>query len=254
MRKPILFSTIVLLPAIAHGQPIAGLYVSGSAGVNFTEAMTAFDDSRTISSRLGPLGDLSVGWGLGNGFRVEIDGSVRSNNVANISTRRLSGQFLPVDNVSGSVTNFATMVNAIYEVNLSRYGVRITPYIGVGLGYAWLDMNSIKGSESYSFSGLPGNNTYNGPADISYGTGGTFAYQAMVGAALPLRLVPGLQATIEYRFFGTAHADIIQTATASNGNTVNGVSPTQRGHYGFQALDHAVLIGLRYPFGVPWRQ
>ena len=95
---------------------------------------------------------------------------------------------------------------------------------------------------------LPGQNTYTGPVTITYGSGGAFAYQAIAGASMPVGLVPGFEATLEYRFFGTARTDIRGTATAPATNTINGAVPSGSNRKGYLLTDNALLFGLRYHF------
>jgi hypothetical protein len=98
----------------------------------------------------------------------------------------------------------------------------------------------------------PGNNTYTGPDTVSFGSAGAFAFQAMLGVSLPLPFFPGLDGTLEYRFFGTAGADVpVNRLAANTTNLVNGVVPNAHTRNSFQVLDHALLIGVRYRFGGP---
>lgn len=67
---------------------------------------------------------------------------------------------------------------------------------------------------------LPGDNVLIGPERVSFVSAGAFAYQAFAGVALPVSAVPGLESTLEYRFFGTARMDTF----------ANRVSPQSRQH------------------------
>jgi outer membrane protein OmpA-like peptidoglycan-associated protein len=69
---------------------------------------------------------------------------------------------------------------------------------------------------------------------------------------VPLSILPGLSATLEYRFFGMASADVpVNRVSIATGDTVNGVQPSSSTHNGFTEANHAILIGLRYSFGSP---
>jgi len=68
--------------------------------------------------------------------------------------------------------------------------------------------------------------------------------------SMPLQVLPGLVATLEYRFFGTARADVRVTRTEPT-NLLNGVPLSSVTRNGFEAHDNAVLIGVRYTFGAP---
>ena len=95
---------------------------------------------------------------------------------------------------------------------------------------------------------MPEDNTYMGPATISYGSGGAFAYQAIAGVSMPFLFRPGLEATLEYRFFGTARANIRGTATAQTTNLINGLIPSGQDTHGYLPHENSVSFGLRYRF------
>ena len=78
-------------------------------------------------------------------------------------------------------------------------------------------------------------------------TVGAFAYQAIVGAALPLAFVPGLSLTLEYRFLGLAdpYPEFHRDATLANGATSEG-----KVRFG-NDFNHSFLIGLRYQLFQP---
>jgi OOP family OmpA-OmpF porin len=237
----------VLFPALAVAQPVQGLYVSGDVGANFTNSMLSSNTDLRVDSNTGPVGLAALGWGFGNGFRAEIEGSYRSNSAESLQTRRTSGALEPVANIQGHVGASAAMANLAYDFPLSPRWV-IRPYVGAGVGYGWLGLNGVHGSESIVFN-LPENNTFTGPGTISLGTAGAVAYQAIAGAALPIRQVPGLELTAEYRFFGTGRANAPVTRVASGGVTVNGATPSTRNHVELSAQDNSLLFGARYRFG-----
>ena len=92
------------------------------------------------------------------------------------------------------------MVNVLYDFNgLTPWFV---PYIGAGVGYVGINENW---------------HTFDRPAcwasassagwreSLRQEHGGSFAYQAILGAAFPLpSIATGLAITAEYRFFGTS--------------------------------------------------
>ena len=63
------------------------------------------------------------------------------------------------------------------------------------------------------------------------------AYQAILGAAIPISSVPGLAVTAEYRFMGLA---------GDRTYTGGGVTAVRTDDY-----NHSVLFGIRYAFGAP---
>jgi len=141
------------------------------------------------------------------------------------------------------------MANIAYDIPFHPFGWPLTPYVGAGVGYGWLDFGNAGGNEPVVIH-LPNQNTYNGPGAVSYGSAGAFAYQAIVGASVPISIIPGLEATLEYRFFGMARADVPTSAVATNGQIINGATPAGHAHRGFETVDNSVVIGLRYHFGV----
>ena len=70
------------------------------------------------------------------------------------------------------------------------------PYVGVGVGWQW---SQLKGFTASANGGGP-----NGffPSVASNDTYSAIAYQFILGGAMPIRSVPGLALTTEYRFFG----------------------------------------------------
>src|SRR3954469_24960089 len=91
-RKLLLAATVLAAPvALATGaaaQPITGLYIGAGAGANFMEqqqtrlgltspgAALVYGRS-SFDTGLAALG--SVGWGFGNGLRLEVEGNYRHN-------------------------------------------------------------------------------------------------------------------------------------------------------------------------------
>ena len=81
LRSALLAATMVALPLVANAAPVDGLYVGLGAGINImqNEKITANTQSGSISSKIGPVVVLGLGYGFGNGFRAEIEGNFRSN-------------------------------------------------------------------------------------------------------------------------------------------------------------------------------
>ena len=212
LRSALLAATMVALPLAANAEPLNGFYVSAGAGINLMqgENLTAGTDSGSVSSKVGPAVVVGLGWGFGNGLRAEIEGDYRSNSYNSLSS---AGN---TNSVSGSEQKFGGMVNALYDFD----GVipMVTPYVGAGIGYQnskWQGVN---------FGNNPGT-----------GSKGSFAYQGIVGAALPIDAAPGLAVTAEYRFMGLA----------GNRNYTTGIGTvTSTNDY-----NHSILLGLRYAFG-----
>jgi OOP family OmpA-OmpF porin len=238
-----------LTPAVAAAQPVQGLYVSLGAGANLAGDLLSAQETTKVYTTVGPVGLVDLGWGFGDGLRVEIEGSYRSNSISGISTRRTNtGLLMPLGGADGNAATYAVMANVLYDIPFHPFGLPLEPYVGAGAGYAWLDLGNAHGNGFSTFH-VPINDTVTGPNTVSFGTAGAFAYQATIGTSMPLSFVPGLSATLEYRFFGKARADVPIDRTLAGNDTVNGVLPSSTLHNGFFEADHAILIGLRYAFG-----
>jgi outer membrane protein OmpA-like peptidoglycan-associated protein len=269
LRSALLAATILATPIVASAQPVTGLYIGGGVGGNFTQKENVSGASAglaalngaflstngNISGSSGFAGVVNVGWGFGNGLRAELEGNYRNNesgfangNFANIG----GGQF----GVGGGTREqkFGGMVNALYDFNgLTPWFV---PYIGAGVGYLgiseqWHTNNNLTltvppgGLSATGQTFLPGSIQSSGQS-----TKGAFAYQAILGAAMPLQIgTPGLAVTFEYRFLGTTgHRDYggLARATSTTGATFATGTAFQVG----SSYNHSILVGLRYNFGV----
>ena len=230
LKKALLAATILALPVAAQAQPVAGLYVGAGAGLNMQQEIAGELSgalSNTLNAprgvefetNLGWSGVISLGWGFGNGVRAELEASYRSNKADSGDN---SGNALT--NVRGTVSSYGVMANALYDFDLGQ-SAPIMPYIGVGAGYVM---------QSWDVRG-----TSRGGSPVVFDGGeGSFAYQAIVGAAFPLNdLATGLALTAEYRFLGT---------TATNVDVSVG---TARGSAQITTYNHSVMLGLRYAFG-----
>ena len=94
---------------------------------------------------MGRLG--SIGWGFGNGFRAEIEGNYRANEVDSIRGLNLA----PIGKTGGLQSTYGVMVNAFYDFDFANFGMGqsiFQPYVGVGVGYAWTDWRNIRGQSN----------------------------------------------------------------------------------------------------------
>jgi OOP family OmpA-OmpF porin len=190
MKYLLLATSLLALPFVAHAQPVDGLYVGGGAGANFMQPATLettshtdafhipsskftvpagnFFDKSAHSFDAGAVGVASVGYGFGNGLRIEAEGDYRYNAV-NLGFE---------SNTTFREQKFGGMANALFDLDIgSPY---VFPYAGGGAGYMWSD-RTISGTQL-----------------------GSFAYQGIAGLAFPIPWVAGLSATLEYRFMGVA--------------------------------------------------
>ena len=246
MSRASLLASLFALPCFAAAQEPSRLYIN--LGMGATIAGDLIGDSAKVATDPGPVGLIDFGWALGRGFRTEIEGSYRTNRLDNIFMRRATGESPPLINPAGSLRTYAIMANLAYDIPLHPFGLPLRPYIGGGLGYGWLDFGHGGGNGFDSFA-LASGSGYAGPPAFSFGSRGALAYQAFVGASVPLGIVPGLEATLEYRFFGMARADVpVDRVGISQAGLLGGVAPSGSAHSGFEFRDNAMLIGLRYRF------
>jgi outer membrane protein OmpA-like peptidoglycan-associated protein len=222
LRKALLAATVLALPLAAQAQPVTGLYIGAGAGVNFRPDATG-GGLNVRTTDVGAVGLASVGWGFGNGLRVEAEGNFRTNDVS----RQTVNGVRTAGNV-GYLRTYGGMANVLYDFNLASFGLppAIMPYIGAGVGYGVNDWQNVRG----------------GAGGITYravGTPGNIAYQAIVGMAYGI--APGLAITGEYRYYRVAATS--QNFTLARGAAVGAtsVSPSNE--------NHSILVGLRYNFG-----
>jgi outer membrane protein OmpA-like peptidoglycan-associated protein len=225
-------AAVVALPVLAQAQPVSGLYLGAGVGGNFLQGEKVTNtegDSISLDYSWGYAGVLSLGWGYGNGLRMEIEGSYRQNDVSDFKNGNL---VLPVS--TGTVTRYGAMANILYDIDIGGALGGITPYVGVGAGYLWQNVDKLAG-------GTAGTNTFSFNGD-----GGSYAGQAIAGLSLPISAVPGLSLTAEYRFIAIAGNDVSGSTTYIHGGgtpvVVNGKSAVEN------SFNHSLLIGLRYAF------
>jgi len=218
-RNILLATAIVALPLAAEAQPVTGLYIGGGAGLNLMQNETDKSSNgkatpdKSLQMTLGATGVGSVGWGFGNGLRAEFELDYRYNGITGAVNPLPAG----TSSESGAEHKYGPMVNVLYDFNV--IGPALVPYIGAGAGYQWVTV-----SQAGSF----------GAGHLATGTAGAFAYQAMLGAAMPLASVPGLSLTAEYRFMGLS-GDRGYSVASTGGTLVRSDN-----------FNHSVLIGLRY--------
>ena len=234
-RIALLAATILTAHALgssgARAQPVTGLYVGAGGGVNFLESIRTesvsvqggkpFATPGKDFSKTGYVALASVGYGFGNGLRVELEGNYRQND------RERNSLFFP----GGRERKYGGMGNVLFDLDIgSSY---IYPYIGAGAGYQRVELESrlfTLGSPTLNFTTNDSN--------------GRFAYQAIAGFSFPIPPVVGLSLTAEYRYFAL-------TGKGDYNQVVTGVTPTANIRYKDEGdANHSLLVGLRYAFNV----
>jgi outer membrane protein OmpA-like peptidoglycan-associated protein len=240
----------------AKAEAVTGPYVSLGAGANFemdprvrsaivgagaTSSSEGVNLGKTrIRTDTGFLGLGAIGYGLGNGLRVELEGDYRQNKYSGIGQATGGGiapgfATFPGTHIHGTEQKYGAMVNVLYDfdpnvLGLGFFPFPITPYIGAGVGWQQMKYDDVNIS---------------GPGFFLHSTGSAdaLAYQAIIGAAFPVPAVPGLSLTAEYRFMGLAGNQ------APRGQLfVDGVSTRARVRTS-DNYNHSVLLGVRYAFG-----
>lgn len=218
----------------AKAQPVRGLYVAGAAGASFNQSQTVNphtklfphgrDDYTTGITGLG-----SIGWGLGNGFRVEVEGNYRNNRLSRFHSPGFSST------AHGHQQKYGGMANALFDMDIGQNW--IYPYFGFGIGYARQFTNT-------TIQGTGANKGFRQRVDD--GANG-FAYQGIFGTSLPIPWVVGLSTTMEYRFYTiTGHHRHYAEASYNIANTNSGPVGGRRSSR--TDFNHSLMLGLRYEF------
>lgn len=264
LRSALLAATVLAVPVAAKAEAINGLYIGAGAGANFLQDQTVtgirypqvttfrpnlrgIGNNSQLRTDTGFVGVASIGYGLGNGLRLELEASYRQNKISGLNnvaqfngTRsRLAG--------GGDEMKYGGMLNVLYDfdpnvLGLGFFPAAITPYVGLGVGYQYAqDKNARFYGNSGPVFGQP--NGFNSILRTNQGEG-SFAYQAILGAAFPIAAVPGLAITAEYRFLGLAESrsynyQYFAPGTATRAKLNIGSN---------EDLNHSVMLGVRYAF------
>jgi len=232
-RSAIVATALLATPVAAMAQPITGLYIGAGAGLHAPQnpnvtvyGTTGFGNGRArLDEGYGFNANLAVGYGIGNGFRFEIEGDFMRSDVRHV--------LAPVPTTSsGTVRTWGVMANALYDLDTGFPWVY--PYLGLGAGYQWTRLNPLN-------SAAVGGGFVNGVSDSQ----GAFAWQAIIGASFPIPNMPGLSLTADYRFMDILGGEKFTGLASTNGV----VAPSEvKLHNQF---NHDLVIGVRYAFNAP---
>jgi outer membrane protein OmpA-like peptidoglycan-associated protein len=230
LRTVLVAATILAAPAAAIAQPVTGPYVDLGLGANIFNSQkiknVAVPAGGQFSGNFGKIetdadiiGSGAVGWGFGNGFRLEVEGDYLQNALRSFHGIHASGQ----------EEEYGGFVNGLYDFDLSPWGLTgVSPFVGVGVGYS----EATFGSAS----------AYNGgPTYTVGGNAGSVGVQGIAGVAFNIPDVPGLAITAEYRFI--AMPENLKFHASVNGRSV-GITTES-------LLTNAGLVGLRYALWQP---
>ncbi len=263
LRSTLLAATVLAAPIAAKAEAISGLYIGAGAGANFLQDekvksvgfpqagipqtnLNARGSSGTkIKTNTGFVGLASIGYGFGNGLRVEVEGNYRDNKFNGIKGGGL-GAFT---SAGGNERKYGGMVNVLYDFDPNVLGfanvfgylpLPVSPYIGVGAGYVWAqDQNVRLTGFAGPAAGFPGG--FRELARTNQGQG-AFAYQGIVGAAFPIAAAPGLAITAEYRFLGMTGDRSYNYQYFAPGVATRAVVKFNEDY------NHSVMLGIRYAF------
>ena len=200
-------AAILVAGSAAHADRV-GPYLSAFGGYVIQPDLDFEDPAATVS-------ELSTddGWAAGGAmgydfgrFRVEAEVSYRDNDAEGIDART----------ASGDLSSLALMLNALYDFENSS---RFTPYVGVGIGAAWLYTDKIRQTNPLN----PASTTDD---DVQ------FAYQGIVG--VKAAITTGLSLFVDYRYFAT-----LDPSYDSN----------MFGTVDSEYAAHNIMAGLTYNFG-----
>jgi len=229
LRLALAAATCLAMPIVAHAQPVTGPYVSLEGGTSIlypvsekeslVSSATGLDTSGKVLYKNSYAGAGSIGYGFGDGFRVEISGDYLRNYVSKLDTTEF-GQFPG----TGGHNTYGPMLNVLYDIPV---GLPIFPYFGAGVGYQYVSLNSYNKAAGFNISG----------------TKGSFAYDAIAGLSYPIVTVPGLSLTLEYRFMQL-------TESVKFGESITGGFPPGNPDGGYakfgQESSHTFMAGVRY--------
>lgn len=180
------FGAALALTIISCGAAVAGdhgFYLDFFGGANLlqdSDFTVTIDGQGQIPAvldyNLGWLAGAAAGYSLTNGLAFEAEFAFRDNALNSVS--EMGGE----EPMAGHIASASLMANALYRLPIHG---PVTPYIGGGLGAAWLSVNAL-------------------PADSPQGfqdSGVFFAYQAFAGLAVAVGQRTSM--SFEYRFFGS---------------------------------------------------
>jgi opacity protein-like surface antigen len=235
-------ASAAISPARAQNVPppqaVAGPYVSLGAGVGFNSSLQdhpsaslGYAASHDWRLDTGASGQVGLGWGFGNGLRLELQADLTADKISGVS-----GYAAP-ERAGGLESKYGGFVNLMYDFNL---GLPVVPYIGIGAGGQEIEHDSFNRSPP----GFVFANPIRGHQVV-----GDFAYQGIVGLSYPLDFVPGLSMTAEYRFMGLLDP---QPGFAFSRYTAGDPVPADTGTLRFSGdYDQSVMLGLRFVLFAP---
>jgi len=221
-RLALAAATCLALPLAAHAQPVVGPYVNlqGGTSIQYPLKSDLNFGGASLSGKFlfrpSYVGLGGIGYGVGYGVRVELDGNYIHNTAVKADADGGGSSKL-----SGYANKYGPMVNVLYDLPL---GLPVYPYIGAGVGYQYVDGKY----------GIGGNAV--GTAHTS-GVEGSFAFDGILGLAYPIAAVPGLSVVAQGTFLDL-------TESYKYGLSITGAS--SRGTIKLDDSSFLLTGGLRY--------
>jgi outer membrane protein OmpA-like peptidoglycan-associated protein len=228
LAATVLAAPIVIASGSANAQPVNGIYVGGALGYNYAMSQDVINGysagaKTSLSGSGGPAVSASVGYGFGNGLRVELEGNY-------LAQHDKIKQGTPYTG-GADMQTFGPMFNALYDFDAGLGWMY--PFVGAGIGYEFANNRGLHANDARTnFSS-------------SNQTKGGLAVQGILGAGFPIPGAPGLSITAEYRFLA------LLSSPTFNGTYTNAAGVNSAGSMKLASqYNHAGLIGVRYAFGV----
>ena len=228
-RVALLVASVLSVPAAALAQPVTGPYVSLGVGLDYVFDQDIHGNSTPytagrdkLTNNVGGIASGAIGYGLGNGFRIELQGDWSG-------TREDAG----ISTTSNYQQQYHGFVNVLYDLDGAQFGFPgISPYVGLGGGYGQSHFSNL----NFEGTDAVGNSTLL----HTTGTYGDFAVQGILGIAIAIPAVPGLAITVEDRVTATP-IDSSYHAQFFDGAFAGGVKLKTDGQ-----INDAALVGVRY--------
>ena len=247
-RTTLMATALLGLPALASAQPVDGLYIGAGAGGNILQTETVkrisngpanFGHGSDYRFDAGPVVIGSVGYGLGNGLRFELQGAFYDNKVNRLKNGGAGGGVQT--SAGGDEYKEGVFANALYDIPLSSFGINspVFPYVGAGVGYVHNQFNNARVAEATR--GVVTQYLRNTGQNDNLGV------QGIVGVSFPLyAYVPGLALTAEYRFMSE-----IGGRSYKEQYFAPRVAVGTKQKFATDDFNHSFLLGVRYAFNTP---
>jgi opacity protein-like surface antigen len=161
--------------------------------------------------------------GVGNAFGHSTNSTGATSDFTGASPASFNSE-IDIDGDSGHVSAVSLLANVWYEFNLANEQWK--PYLGGGIGIAWLDMHGLADTRrTSSWTTTTFTSTSTGNLGF-HGDESGFAWQ--LGAGIGYEFAPGKQITLDYRWFNVT--EIEDNTFDALGNDLDG---------------HNLLIGVR---------